>query len=102
MVASGTRTDNVPFRAGAGANAIINESCQFGLAAGVDSITISMRHKNKLIGSRTVSIADTRHCKVAATAQIEDQKGYGVGTVEYEVEVIGAQFSVCPLQTLQS
>jgi hypothetical protein len=75
--------------AGAGANATINESCQFDFVASVDHITITMLHKSKVIGRRSVPIAEACHRIVIGVAQLEDENGYGVGTAEYEIEVTG-------------
>lgn len=79
---------------GAGANAVINASCQFPLVSSADKFRIRMLHKNKVIGSRWVSITEARNTKIAASTQLEDDNGYGVGTIEYEIEVLGAGFSV--------
>jgi hypothetical protein len=80
--------------AGAGADAIINESCQFKLVTSVDTVTIKLVHCGKEIGSQHISVTGAHHQKVVAEAQLVDMRGYGVGTVEYELEITGGGFSV--------
>ena len=61
-----------------------------------------MLHKSKVIGSRWLSITEARKAKVASSTQIEDDAGYGVGTIEYEIEVLGAGFPVCACNNMSS